>query len=131
MARVYIDTGNFDKVVDAVKQFGDGAEDVINDYLHNQGATVIKGNINKILPVSGRTWKGKKAAAKVAEPFRKRMYNLAVDIHAPGYYHYLYFPDDGANTIRHYGGQEFMRRGAEESTDEIVNEIIKKLLKDF
>lgn len=42
---------------------------------------------------------------------------------------YLYFPDDGTNTEHHAGNQQFMFRGATDSQDRIVNEVIDELVK--
>lgn len=131
MSYLYLDTKDFDKVTEAVKKFADSAvaERLINDYLHTEGGDIIKENVQKILPVSGRTWKGKRPAASQTDPFTKKEENLAVIVKTKGTYHYLYFPDDGANTEHHQGNQQFMFKGAQESEDKVVNEVIDKLVK--
>ena len=126
-----MDARSLDEVVDKVMEFSDGsvAEGVINDYLYSEGAELIKKGVTELLPVSGRTWKGKRAPAKVANPFRKkRESNLSITVHAPGHYHYLYFPDDGSNTIHHCGNQQFMFFGADRKSEEIGNNIVNKLV---
>ena len=117
----------FDDLIDSYKN--DGIR-VINDVLHNEGADVIQRNIANILPVSGRNWNKKKKPASVAKPFEHRDSLLAVTIASKGYYHYLYFPDDGGNTKRHAGNQQFMTRGAENSEDRIIEICLGKLLGD-
>jgi len=131
MATVSIDSKSFEKVVDAIQKFGEGAEAEINKYLPGEGGEVIKKNIQSRLPTSGRTWSGKSPAAKSIDPFRKIGANLAVEVLATNAYKYLYFPDDGSSTKNHYGGQEFMQRGAEDSTEEITDNIINKILQKF
>lgn len=46
-------------------------------------------------------------------------------------YNYLYFPDDGENTYRHNGDQEFMRRGAEEATENIIDQCVSALVEEI
>lgn len=130
MSMFGLDAKDFDRITELIGKFADGAgaERVINDYLHGDGAKKIMEAITGLLPVSGRTWRGKTAPAKTGSPFRQTDSNLAVKVHTKGNYHYLYFPDDGADTIKHYGNQQFMFRGAEEVQEEIADNIINKLL---
>ena len=131
MSYFYLDAKEFERVVDAISKFSDGAvaERIINDYLHTEGGRLIKENIQKIIPVSGRTWNGKKTAASQTDPFTLKEENLAVIVKTKGPYHYLYFPDDGSNTQHHFGNQQFMFDGANASEDKIVNEVIDELVK--
>ena len=107
----------------------DKAEDVINDVLHKFGAELIKKEISNILPVSGRHWRGKAKAAKSAKPFNQLNRNLTVIVKSKSKYNYLYFPDDGSNTIRHFGNQRFMEKGAENASDEIIDTILDRLVR--
>jgi hypothetical protein len=50
-------------------------------------------------------------------------------VHSAKKYQYLYFPDDGTNTTRHVGNQQFFRRGAEDASGEIVDACTEKLTK--
>ena len=131
MSYFYLDAKEFDKVAQTIEKYSDRsvAEQIINDYLANEGGKKIKEYIRAILPVSGRTWNGKKTAASQTDPFRIQGENLAVKVYTKGNYHYLYSPDDGSNTRRHRGDQQFMFRGAEKAGDEIVNGVIDKLVK--
>lgn len=130
MSYFYLDTKEFDKVATAIENFSDRsvAEQIINDYLVDDGGKKIKEYIRAILPVSGRTWNGKKVAASQTDPFRIQGENLAVKVYTKSSYHYLYFPDDGSNTRHHRGDQQFMFHGAEKAEDEIVNGVIDKLV---
>lgn len=130
MSYFYLDTKEIDRVAQTIEKFSDRsvAEQIINDYLANEGGKKIKEYIRAILPVSGRTWNGKKAAASQTDPFRIQGENLAVKVYTKSSYHYLYFPDDGSNTRHHRGDQQFMFHGAEKAEDEIVNGVIDKLV---
>ena len=111
-------------------RYGDASEKVINDVLHAEGAQEIKEQIARILPSSGRKWKGKRSPASSAMPgaFDQDNDILAVTIAARGGYSYLYFPDDGSNTVSHAGNQQFMRRGAEAATHKIIEMCLGKLV---
>lgn len=115
---------------DLISQYKDDGIRVINDVLHNEGAEVIQNKIESILPVSGRNWKKKKKAASAAKPFTHVDELLAVTVKTRNAYGYLYFPDDGGNTKRHAGNQQFMMRGAENSEDRIIEICLGKLLGD-
>lgn len=131
MSYFELDASQNDVILKTIEEFSDGseAESIINEYLGGEGGDLLKEGIQNLLPVSGRTWKGKKRAAKSADPFKKTKGNLSVKISTKGVYHYLYFPDDGSNTERHYGNQQFMFGGASAQADNIANEIINRLLK--
>nr|DAZ49018.1 MAG TPA: type I neck protein [Caudoviricetes sp.] len=131
MSVFYFEVDKFEKMLDIMEKFSDKAqtERVINEYLHEKGGEIIRDNIQKILPVSGRTWRGKKPAASQTNPFLIKKENLAVVVKTKGTYNYLYFPDDGTNTEHHAGNQQFMFRGATDSQDRIVNEVIDELVK--
>ena len=75
--------------------------------------------------------KRKKKPAKVSQPFREEQGNLYVVVKTKTPYNYLYFPDDGENTYRHNGDQEFMRRGAEEATEKIIDQCVSALVKEI
>ena len=124
------DASEIDALQDLMTQYGDNAQRVIDEVLHGEGAEEIKDEISRILPSSGRSWKGKKAPAAAAMPgaFQQDNEMLSVTIAARGYYHYLYFPDDGTNTSKHIGDQQFMKRGAESAANRVVELCIGKLV---
>lgn len=130
MSYLEMDSSSLEKVLEKVVQFTDGsvAEEIINEYLWEQGKDLIKESIQKILPESGRSWKKKKAAAVSTDPFREEQGNLSVTVKTKSTYNYLYFPDDGSNTIHHYGNQQFMYNGAESVSEVIGNNIVEKLV---
>lgn len=124
------DASDMDEFTGMMSRYGDAAKKVINDTLHQEGAKEIKKEITRLLPASGRSWKGKGAPARSAMPakFSQDDDLLAVTIAARGKYHYLYFPDDGSNTKRHVGNKQFMHKGAEKAAPKIIDLCLGKLI---
>ena len=127
MARISLDAEELDALQEAMEQFGEGAAKEINDVLQDAGAREIKQEIQQLLPVSGRSWKKKKPAAKGAQPFTQESGMLEVTVKTVNNYHYLYFPDDGSNTKKHAGNQQFMLGGAANASEKIVEQCIGRL----
>ena len=132
MASFTMDYSEIDSLTTAMQQYGEGALREINDVLHGEGGEKIKEAIQLLIPASGRTWKGKKAPASVANSLQQvNNEQLAVTIKSRSAYNYLYFPDDGSNTVRHAGNQQFFYKGAEQSAAEVVELCLGKLTEDF
>lgn len=123
-----IDPALFDQFIERLKEFQGNTEETINEVLWEQAGILINDAIIELLPRSGRTWAGKKKAAKDAAPFSQLNENLSVTVRTKGVYHYLYFPDDGSTTRKHYGNQQFMLRGAENEQEQIIDLCIAKLI---
>lgn len=127
-----LDTQQFDTLQRAIQLYSGNAERTVNDVLHNEGGKLINDEIMRLLPESGRTWNGKRTAAKRANPFTQENENLAVIVRTVSAYHYLYFPDDGTTTKNHIGykgrPREFMYKGAENQTAEIIDRCINRLI---
>lgn len=130
-----LDSSHIERLQDAMNQYPGHAGREINDVLHNEGGKLINDEIMRLLPDSGRTWNGKKPAAKSTKPFVQDNGTLSVTIRTKSAYNYLYFPDDGTNTRRHIGYQgkprEFMQKGAENQTSEIIDRCINRLIKEW
>ena len=133
MANFALDASEFAKVAEAIERFGAGSGKIIDEVLHGEGAQTIKDRIAPLIPSSGRRWKGKGTAARMAMPgaFKQDNGSLSVTVAARGKYGYLYFPDDGSNTLHHAGGQDFMYRGAQNASQEVINKCIEKLTESF
>lgn len=127
MATFELDASSFDALQQAIQNYGDGAEDIINDVLHNEGSQLLQASIQRLIPVSGRSWRGKKRPARTAKSLKDIKSNLAVTITTTSNYQYLYFPDDGSNTESHAGNQQFFKRGAENEQENIINLCITRL----
>lgn len=131
MAQMFsVESDPLNDLQDMMSQYGAEAEKAVDDILHNEGADEIKQRITQLLPASGRKWKGKKRAASAAMPgaFSQDNDVLSVTIAARNNYGYLYFPDDGSNTRRHMGNQQFMRRGGENATEKIIKLCTAKIV---
>ena len=131
MARFELDATEFDRLSQAVKNFPNDAEKTINGVLHNEASPLIQEAIKRLMPVSGKKWKGKKPAAKTAKSLADEKGNLFVTVKTTNNYRYLYFPDDGTSTRRHVGNQQFFGRGGEAKQTEIVDRCINRLVEDF
>ena len=117
--------------MDAVKNFPGDAEKVINEVLHNEGSILIQDAVRSLMPMSGRTWKGKKPPAKEGKSLTDLKGNLSITVQTKPAYHYLYFPDDGSNTRKHAGSQQFFLKGGQSQQETIVDLCLKKLTESF
>lgn len=131
MARFDLDVHEMDALHQAMKNFQGNTEEIINDVLHNEAGELIQDAIKRLMPVSGKTWNGKKKAAKHANSMMNVNENLALTVKSKTAYNYLYFPDDGTNTRRHAGNQQFFKRGGESQISEIKDRCIGRLVNDF
>lgn len=120
-----------EKLTENLSKAGNAAERVINDTLHGFAGKEIMENIMPLLPESGRKWKGKRAAASSTQPFKQENSNLAVTVKSKSIYNYLYFPDDGSNTIHHVGNQQFMHKGAENAAEEIIRKCNENIINEI
>lgn len=126
-----MDTGEFERLTKAIQNFPGNAEKSINDVFHNEGSTLIQDAVRRLMPVSGRNWAGKSPPAKTANSLTDEKGNLSITVKSTGKYHYLYFPDDGTNTRRHVGNQQFFNQGGESQQTEIVDRCISRMVTDF
>ena len=115
----------------AMKDFQGDTESTINDVLHNEASTLIQEGIRRLIPTSGRTWRGKRPPAKTSKSLKDQKGNLSITVKTTSNYNYLYFPDDGTNTRRHAGNKQFFWRGGQSQENEIVNRCIGKLTQGF
>lgn len=115
----------------AMQAYQGNVEKAINEVLHNQAGELLHDEIKRLMPVSGKVWQGKKVAAKLGKSLQVLTGNLSVTVATTKPYHYLYFPDDGTNTQKHVGNQQFFARGAENKKDEIINLCIGRLVDGF
>ena len=131
MARFDLDAKEFESLQLAMARFPKNAESIVNEVLHTEGGQLIEEEIRRLMPVSGVKWKGKKPPAKTGNSLMQENHNLAVTIRTKKDYHYLYFPDDGTNTMKHHGEKYFFLGGAENQQHEIIMRCINRLVADF
>lgn len=128
MSKLTLNADEFDRVLKAIEKFPGNAEQTINGVLHGTGAELIQERIRKYMPVSD---KKKGVHAVDSASLTSIGSNLAVTTKSTKKFNYLYFPDDGTNTRKHVGNQQFFLRGAEDSSGEIVDIITEKLTQTF
>lgn len=116
-----------------MQKLGAGSGQIVDEVLQNEGREEIEKRIARLIPRSGRRWKKKAQPAANAMPasFAHFAGEGYVEIVGRGKYGYLYFPDDGSNTRKHAGNQQFMRRGAEAASGRVVEMCVGKLLENF
>lgn len=134
MSKMFLDASEADRLNEAMQRFEGASGEIVDEVLHGEGAELIKDSIARLIPSSGRKpWRGKGRSAKAAMPgaFSQDNAQLSVTIAARGKYHYLYFPDDGSNTKKHHGNQQFMQRGAEEVSERIIDMCIGRLTEEI
>lgn len=115
----------------AMIDFQGDTEKTINEVLHNEASPLIQDAIRRLIPESKKTWNGKKAAAASAKSLTDVKENLSVTVKTTKPYQYLYFPDDGTNTRRHVGNQQFFQKGGDSQIEEITNRCITRLTENF
>ena len=123
-----------DRLMAAMQQSGEGSAQKVTEVLDSYAAPLIKDEIRRLLPSSGRKWSGKKAAASSTNPFRSEVRqesSPALYTTSRNGYHYLYFPDDGSSTRRHAGMQNFMGRGQDAATERIIDRCLAALAEDL
>lgn len=135
LANYAMDTRELEQLAEKLTTAGKSAENVINNVLHGTGGQLIETEIMRLLPKSGRDWKGKAKAAADTKPFKQdNSENLKVTISSKNKYHYLYFPDDGTNTKHHIGyrgiPREFMRTGGENKSQEIIDLCVNGIVEE-
>ena len=119
-----MDAEDVQRIQEAIMNFGDGAEQVINDFLKNEANKMFTEAIVNLIPVSDRN----KKHAKNSNPIKgEQKQNLALYIHSKTSYNYLYFPDEGEGTSLGQNPHDFMGKGVEAKSDDVVNQILDKL----
>lgn len=122
---------DFEQLMDSIKEYGEGAADIVTEVIHDSG-DLIYDQIDPLINPSGRTFRGHSSGAQgsswqrydTGEP-------LAITVSTTPSRHYLYFPDDGSNTKRHFGNQQFMLKGAEAAAPTILEKGIDALIDNF
>lgn len=127
-----VNFAELERLQKALEAYEGNAESAINEVLHGEEVLQIADErIRNLIPVSGRTWKGKKGAAASSKSLRGVNGNLSLTVTTTKNYQYLYFPDDGSSTRKHAGNQQFFWRGGEQATPDIIERCVNKLITNF
>lgn len=126
-----LDGEDFDNLMSAMQAYGEGSADIVTDVIHESGDLIYE-QIDPLINPSGRTFRGHSSGAQGS---RWQRYDtgepLAITVATASSRHYLYFPDDGSNTKRHFGNQQFMLRGAEAAAPMILEKGVEALIQNF
>ena len=112
------------KIQEAIMDFGNDAESVINDCLANEVKELLTNSITNLIPVSPKS----KKHAKTSNPLDGKVRNnLTLWIHTKPKYNYLYFPQNAEGTSKGKQPNDFMEKGINVEYDNVVNIILEKL----
>ena len=114
-----------EEVGKALAEYSGNTEDAINEVFHSEEVNTLAQNAIKALMPRSNKKKGRHAID--SNSLRKLDGNLSVTIRTQKAFQYLYFADDGTNTRRHIGNQQFFARGGENVKGEIIERCIEKL----
>lgn len=134
MTKLSVKFDGVEHLSEAMARFGSGAGQAIQEVYEEFAAKEIKENVLPLVHSSGRVFKGHRQGAKSAGPdkvFRHSVNGLDLIVRTNTKFGYLYFPDDGSNTKRHAGRQNFMGRGLEQSVPDIVERCVARLTEEF
>lgn len=125
MARLEIESDNLNEVLDVVQQFGNRAEEVLNDSLFNDAFPIFRDAITLLTPVGSRP----KTHAKYSNPYTyDKKANLVLYIHTKKNFNYLFFPQE-AHGCKFIGKSpnDFMLKGVEKEADNVINIMLDRL----
>ena len=126
--RFEIKQEDLERLTQAIMDYGEGAENVINQVLQGEASDVFKEAITRLIPVSNRN----KLHAKYRNPVKADIQgNMSLLLHTPKPNGYLYFPDEGEGTSLHRGARDFMGKGVESKSDDVINAILEQLQSDL
>lgn len=133
-SRFDVEYTGVEQITDAMERFGKGSGQIIQGVFDEFGGYEIADNIIPMIHSSGRTFKGHRIGARAAgadDVFQHTVSDLTLIVRSVGRFGYLYFPDDGSNTKRHAGNQQFMIKGAEKAAPKIIERCVAKLTEEF
>lgn len=129
--RFSVDYAAFDGLAESMARFPERSEAAVNEVLSTTGGQEIASRIDRLMPASGRRFKGHASGAKGSRWQRLLPGELSVTVTTVRSRQYLYFPDDGSTTRRHAGGQGFFLRGAQDAAQDVADQIISKITEEW
>lgn len=128
-----LNASDLDKLVSSIAKIPQLAEDIMNDYLHNDGANIVIKEITKRMPVgvnNNKKYKGyPKTHAKysISLEYTKRNLGFAINTTRNPFFGYLYFPSFGEGTSKRNTPNLFFEEGAENARNPIVGKLVELL----
>lgn len=130
MAKLEMSYEKYEQLIRAAEGMQGNMEEAINEALRSsQIKNWMINSITEFTPMSTakiRPWHPRHARG--ADPYKEKYENLSIVIKSKTAFNYLYFPDDGSNTKRHQGMQQFMLHGAEAVSDQVADEIVDRIV---
>ena len=130
MARVqfYLTENDINRLVDAIREYGSGAEDIIANSLKNEVYDILEYGIESLIPVSEKG----KTHAKYNTPLMGDLESkTSLKIRTQKNRQYLYFPDEGEGTSKGQIPHDFMYGGVEGKHRDAVNIILDNLIQKW
>ena len=121
----------FDDIIEVMQSMGQAGGKALTNYFKTEVGPMVQRRIDALMPSSGRTFKGHSSGAKGSAWQRYRPDGLSVEVGTTAARRYLYFPDDGSNTINHAGNQRFFERGAEAAGPEVADGALEALMREW
>lgn len=125
-----IEADEFDSLVQKMEAYGPEAVTAINQALSESGPDIYQ-HVNQLIHPSGRRFKGHSSSATASDWSRYTPGQLSITVGTKSKFNYLYFPDDGSDTRRHAGMQNFFERGGEAAADKVIERCEEALIRGW
>lgn len=122
MVKYSLDDQQSQQLINAMKEVPGKAEQLVNNALKAKGMKIMIQGIVGFIPVGDRSTKH----AKTSNPLSGKMSNLGFEVKPKRQFYYLAFPNKGEGP-RNPVAKMFFEKGADDSSDKILNEVIKAL----
>lgn len=130
-----LETDDIQKLSDLIMKIPNLAEEIMNDYLHNEGANIMIDKIIEEMPVGVNDNKKSKgyprthAKYSLSLEFTKMNLGFAIKTTNSPFFGYLYFPSFGEGTSKRNTPNLFFERGESNGRKLIVDDLVKLLEK--
>lgn len=119
-----IKENDLERIQEAIINFGDDAENAINECLANEVKNTLITSITNFIPVSKQNKKHAKSSNPLQGDVRN---NLTLLIRTKPKFNYLYFPQNAEGQSRNDPPNNFMEKGINNEYDNVINTILDKL----
>lgn len=121
-----LDFSEVEALEEKFKKIPENVENIINSYLHLEGVEITKREIRSYMPVSKQKRLSSKHA-KLSNSLRHKPFNLGFEIMPYPRFNYLVFPDRALGTSKGKNPKEFMEKGLDKSTEEIIRNLNERI----